>query len=316
MDRGSYQQELIDVVRLHKQSLRPVENLPEEQMAQLESSVYEHIDQQFSGSKVSPATVKPDVIATGYSQKKGSTKKRNSPMGWLFPARYVQVLAMALISAVVVSYLLSINRASEMLFDIPASVVAADVDRYIEIPQQNLRALTGTSVSDRRGAFLAGVTQANLDLIDDTESATTQQMALWYHHIASNVPTVDVLEALKTVHSSVYRFSANEQTSLWLKIGYAIEVVHLAAKRSMVDLNTSVLADALQFYSIQASMLMPEHDKVETNISSLRISLDDINRQYILNHERLIVAHRDHLITPAQVQQIVDMTDNMKILLQ
>jgi len=314
MNKDSHRQELIHVVKLHKQSLRSVEKLPEEQMAQLESSVYKHIDQLFSKSKVMPATIKNDVIAKEYSRKKGLTKKRNSLMAWLFPARYVQVLVMVLFSAGAVTYLLSNNRTSEMLFDIPESVVAADVDRYIQIPQQNLRALAGASVSDRRSAFLAGVTQADLDLIADTESATTQQMALWYHHIATDIPAVDVPDALKTVQSSVIRFSADEQTSLWLKYGYAVEVVHLAAKRSMVDLNTSALADALQFYSTQA--LSSEHDKAESNISDLSISLADISRQYLLNHENLIAAHRDQLITPEQVQQIVDMTDNMKILIQ
>jgi len=194
MDKDSFWQEITDMARQHKQRSRPVEQLPEEKMEQLESNVFAHIDQLFSDSKmtdseVAPATTKTEVSTTAGTQPKNSLNKSSlkqcsSLWSWLFQHRQAPVFVMAVFaffSVGVLTYLLSDNRASEPLFNIPESVVAADADRYIQIPQASVRALTGTLPSERRSAFLAGVTQADLDLIGNIETPAAQQIALWYH---------------------------------------------------------------------------------------------------------------------------------------
>jgi len=50
MDKDSFWKEVTDIARHHKQRSHPVEQLPKEQMEQLESTVFEHIDQLFSDS--------------------------------------------------------------------------------------------------------------------------------------------------------------------------------------------------------------------------------------------------------------------------
>jgi len=317
MDKDSFWQEITDIAKHHKQRSHPVEQLPEEQMEQLESNVYAHIDQLFSDSKVAPETVNSDVITTADLTRNSSLKQANSLWTRLFQFRPAPVFVMAMIalcSVGVLSYLFSDNRLSEPLLDIPASVVAANVDRYIQIPQESSRALAETLPSERRRAFLTGVTQAGLDLIGDTKNPSAHQMALWYHHTTTNASSDDALDALKTVQLSVARYSANEQTNLWLKQGYAVELVHLAARRSMVDLNANALKDALQFYSIHA--LMPEPGKTEPTNPELKSSHADVAKQYIYNHEKLIDAAPAHLATPEQLQEIVDMTHDMKVLVQ
>jgi len=316
MDRDSFWQEIVNLVKHHKRRSYPVEPLPEEKMEQLETNVYTHIDQLFSSSEVTSATAQSDITTAG-PQHKSSYKQENSLIARLFQHRHAPVFAMAmfaLFSVGVLAFLLSNNRISEPLFDMPESIVAADMDRYIQIPQENLRALAKTVPSERRSAFLAGVAQADLDLIGDIENPAAHQIALWYHQTTTNTTVVDAVNALKTVESSVARYAANEQSGLWLKHGYAVEVVHLAAKRSLVDLNTGVLVDALRFYSDQA--LTPVPSKTDPENPELKSSSVDVVRQYIHNHEKLLIAIPTNSPTPGQVQEIIDMTHSMKVLIQ
>jgi len=322
MDKDSFWQEITDMAKQHKQRSHSVEQLPEEQMQQLESNVYAHIDQLFSDSKImdidaTSDAAKLDVITTADLPQKGSSEQRNSLWTRLFKVSHTPFFAMAtvvLLSVGVLAYLLSDNRVSESLYGIPASVVAADVDSYIQTPQDSSRAFSGTLPSQRRSAFLAGVVQADLDLIGDSEKPAAHQAALWYHQATTSTPAVDVPSALKTLRSSVTRYSADEQTSFWLKQGYAVEVVHLAAKRAMADLNANPLKDALQFYREHA--LMPEPENTEPKTSELKNTGDDIARQYIHNHEKLLLAAPAELPAPEQVQEIVDLTHDMKVLIQ
>jgi len=112
----------------------------------------------------------------------------------------------------------------------------------------------------------------------------------------------------------VARYSDDKQTRFWLKQGYMVEVVHLAAKRSMRDLNASALIDALQFYRVQASL--PEPGNTEPDNPDLRGTSADVAIQFIRNHEKLLVAAPAQSPTPEQVQEIVDMTHEMKVLIQ
>ncbi len=317
MDKDNFWQEIVDLAKHHKQRSKPVEQLPDEKMDQLESNVYTHIDQLFSDSEVLSATANSDLATTADTQPKRSLKQ--SSLLWLqrFKASITPVFAIAMIALLsvgVLAYLLSNNRLSEPLFDIPESVAAADLQRYIQIPQESSRALAETLPSKRRSAFLAGVTQADLDLIGNIEQPAAHQIARWYHHTTTNTAAADALDALKTVQSSVSRFSADEQTGFWLKQGYAVEMVNLAARRSMVDLNAGVLIDALHFYRTQVSMRAQGSN--ESTSLELKSSSSDVARQYIQNHEKLVAATPATLSTPEQLQEIADMTHDMKVLIQ
>ncbi len=322
MDKDGFWQAVVDETRHHKQRSHPVEQLPKEKMEQLESNVYAHIDQLFSDSEmtdseVMPATVESEVSTTANSQHKHLPEQSSSLWARLFKISQTPFFVMAMIALLsvgVLAYLFSGNRVSEPLFDIPESVVVADVDRYIPVPQQNSRALTGTLPSMRRSAFLAGVTQADLDLIDDIETPAAHQIALWYHETITGTPTVNARSALETVRSNVARYVANKQSRFWLKHGYAVEMVHLAAKHSMSDLNVSALEDALVFY--RAHTLVSDSDQTEPTNPELKIGNADIARQYILNHEKLEATTLTNEPTPEQLQEIIDITHDMKVLIQ
>ena len=47
MDRNNFWREVIEIVKHHKRSPDPLEHLSEQRMAQLESNIFAHIEQQF-----------------------------------------------------------------------------------------------------------------------------------------------------------------------------------------------------------------------------------------------------------------------------
>jgi len=61
---------------------------------------------------------------------------------------------------------------------------------------------------------------------------------------------------------------------------------------------------------------MFEPDITEPINPELNSGRADIARQYIHNHEKLVAASPAQLSTPEQLQEIVDMTHDMKVLIQ
>ena len=307
MDRNSFWREVIEIVKHHKRSPDPVEHLSEQRMSQLESNIFAHIEQQFP--KDSTAAVKSDNAAVTEPRKKSLPERVKSLLRLPFPDQFAgsPVLAFAtfaLLSAGVLTFILANNRTAETHFQIPESVASADLEQYIESPENRNRALVATLPSNRRNAFLTGVTLADLDVIGDSNKKSAQDIAIWFNQMTKSVPSVDATIALDNVQSQATHFSSDEKSSFWFKQGYSIEMVHLAARHSLDNLNTTTLADALTFYTNQSAHPIPKNHTV------------DLSKQYIQNHEQLINAASTELSTPGKIQEIVKVTNNMKILIQ
>ena len=307
MDRNSFWREVIEIVKHHKRSPDPLEHLSEQRMAQLESNIFAHIEQQFP--KDSTAAVKSDNATAPEPRKMSVLERVKSLLRLPFPDQFAgsPVLAFAtfaLLSAGVLTFILANNRTAETHFQIPESVASADLEQYIESPENRNRALVATLPSSRRNAFLTGVTLADLDVIGDSNKKSAQDIAIWFNQITKSVPSVDATIALDNVQSQATHFSSDEKSSFWFKQGYSIEMVHLAARYSLDNLNTSTLADALTFYTKQSAHPIPKYHTV------------DLSKQYIQNHEQLINAASTELSTPGKIQEIVKVTNNMKILIQ
>ena len=307
MDRNSFWREVIEIVKHHKRSPDPLEHLSEQRMAQLESNIFAHIEQQFP--KDSTAAVKSDNATAPEPRKMSVPERVKSLLRLPFPDQFAgsPVLAFAtfaLLSAGVLTFILANNRTAETHFKIPESVASADLEQYIESPENRNRALVATLPSSRRNAFLTGVTLADLDVIGDSNKKSAQDIAIWFNQMTKSVPSVDATIALDTVQSQATHFSNDEKSSFWFKQGYSIEMVHLAARHSLDNLNTTTLADALTFFTNQSAHPIPKNHTV------------DLSKQYIQNHEQLINAASTELSTPEQIQEIVKVTNNMKILIQ
>jgi len=306
MDKNSFWQEVIEMVKHHRPKPQAIEKLPKEQMVQLESNVYNHIDTLFS-EDASDTAISKDASAVNNrpSQPSRSIKTLLSDFfanSWAQPAA-LAFAAIAFVSVGALTLNMIKHSNTKSFFNVPDVVAAANVDNHIEIPQQQSRALIATSASDQSRAFLAGVTGAGLDLLADTESSTAQELANWYQQISTNDQATDTSTTIKSVRSSIEQYSSDEYTSSWFEQGYAVEVVNLAAKRSMTDLDMSILQSALGFYHEHATQPWLDNN---TNVAE----------QYIQNHEYLLNSDASQLSTPEQVQEIITYTQNMKLLIQ
>jgi len=300
MDRNTFQREIIDLVKQHNKKSEGTHQLPEKNMQQLESNVYAHIDQLFSESTETTTTTENKKAP----ERVDLLTKAKNWWSQLIPdsltgAPAFALAAIAFLTVGTLTY--QFSNQQRPLFDIPESLTTADLGRHIALPQAGSRALVATELSDRRSAFLAGVTRADLDIIANNNSTTADELAILYHQTTQRTAAVDANEALGTVQSSVDRFKSNEKTSFWLQQGYAVEVVHLAALRSMVDMNTNILKDALQFYTSQ------------TTVQSLD---DGVDEQYIESYRKLAGYASTDLTTPAQVQEVIDTTHSMMVVVQ
>lgn len=303
MDRNTFQREIIDLVKQHNKGREGVEQLPEKNMQQLESDVYAHIDQLFSESA---ATDTSSTTENKTSKQSDILTKTKSWWAWLIPdaptrAPAFALAAIAFLTVGTLTYQLTNQQQLQPLLDLPDSLTTADLGRYIEQPQEGSRALVATELSDRRSAFMAGVTQADLDILKRTDTTTADKIAIRYHQTTQKTAAIDAAEAIGTLQSSVERFKSRENTNFWLHQGYAVELVHLAARRSMADMNTDILKDALQFYTSQTSPQSLE---------------EDVAKQYIESYRNLADLASTELTTPAQVQEAIDTTRNMKVVIQ
>jgi len=305
MDRNSFWREVIEIIKHPRHTPDPVENLSEKRMAQLESNIFAHIEQQFSDDTVVAA--KPDNSVAPEPRKYSLLERVKTllqiPDG-LTGSPVLAITMFALLSAGALTFILSNNRMADSHFKIPSSVASANLEQFIEIPQNGTKALASTPPSDRRSAFLTGVALADLNLIGDNEKESAQEIAIWFQQTTNSTPAVNAESAVETVQSQAAHFSSDEKSSLWFKHGYSVEIVQLAAKSSLADMNTSVLADALAFYKNHSTHPIPKSHTV------------DLAKQYIQNHEQLINTASTELSTPNQIQEIVKITDNMKVLLQ
>jgi len=304
MDKDSFHSEIIKTVKQNNLSQKPVEQLSKQKMAQLDSNVYAHIDQVFSDSADTQAAANANnAKATDRNQQSllGSIKSQLSDWFSNMGVQPVAFAAITLCAVGAMTFFLTDKQTTGPYFDIPESVAAAELDKYIEVPTAQSRALAPSSPSDRRSAFLAGITQADLDIIGDADNPIAQQLAIQYQEITTNEKAVDATEALNSVHSSAELYTNNEETNSWFKQGYAVEIVHLTALRSMSDMNTDLLQDALEFYRDQDT----KPDLQDTGVA----------KQYIQNHE-LLLNNKNPLSTPEEVQQIITTTQNMKLLIQ
>ena len=306
MDSNSFWKEVIAIARLNKPDPQPVEQLSERRMAEIESSVFAHIEKQFPDDTV--ATVESgkatsvEPVGNGLLAQIKKLFQRPFTDG-LTGAPALSFAMFALLCAGALTIMLTYNRQVDSYLDIPQSVTTAGLDQYIESPQNGTRALTAAQPSIRRSAFLTGITRADLDIAGESESEIAREIAIHFHQTTNNTAADSPEIALETVQAQVARFSSDENAGLWLKQGYAVEVTHLAAKRSLTDMNTGVLTDALAFFKKQAM-----HFSAENHV--------DLAPQYVKNHELLINAAATDITTPEQIQEIVTITHNMKVLIQ
>jgi len=181
---------------------------------------------------------------------------------------------------------------------VPASIATANLHQHVHLPVGGMAAITDANLTDRRDAYLAGYAKANLYAIGESDPVKAQNFAIWY------LETTGISDAqqnpLSSFQHEIEGYLGGEATEFWYNQGLATELVQLAAKGAMFDLDTDVLRDAIRFYN-ESSESLSDH-------------IGPTDQRYFDKHRELLDLPTPS--TPGELQQIIDTTQAMIILIK
>ena len=192
--------------------------------ADLRKSVFEHIDREFPPEQFNQSSVKDN---SGFK-----------PLEWLWkniiPGPAIAIAVAALVTA-------GILLDSDSYFDLPESIVAANLQSQIEVQGGGSRGLVSSKTA-LQGSFISGVLQAQNDLSGK-----------------------DVADG--------------DTGDLWYREGFQIEVIHLAAKQAINTRNSEVLEDVLRHYRLKNkhNVEVLENADVSAEYLNKRRELNDVD---------------------------------------
>lgn len=288
MDRSEFYKNLKDI-HLQETDKKTSAVLSEKQMQELQDNVYAHIETLFPDD--AEPKPKPDVIGKITSSVKPANDNR-----YVLQSVFAASLAFLMIGGFALFKTIDNNS-----LGLPASSSLAGLTEQVSFPLGASRAIADPILSQRRHAYLAGYTKANLYVLGKNDD-TAEKFALWYLQNADQDAPADAQKAVSSVNGIADDFLAEEYSSFWYKQGLATELVNLAAKDALVDLDTSILDELLDFYK-----------KVSDSITSYTNSSNDL--AYLAKHQELVNSS-ELISTPDELQRIIDSTRAMKILIQ
>ena len=300
MDNDTFVSEILKIVKAHKRKIEePSEPLSDAQMENMRKNVHAHIETLFPHDSTSTqSTVSP--ASTTQITTLGKFRDHLSTM-FSFEKVYplsTALASVAVLTAGILTYQLTTSN-SDLLLPVPNSITAKNFTQNINQNIASSRAIVPQQLSERRQAFVTGVIRADLDLIGDSESAAS--VALLNNHTITHENGRGT--SIESFDATVERFRKTKMTNVWLTSGYAVEVVHLAAQKSLENLDSSVLSDALTFYRTQTDEL--------TNTLTIDTELD----AFTANHTFLLSASSE-FDEPDSIQTIIDKTTQMKVILR
>ena len=287
MDRRGFVSELRQIDKEVQNRGVPPVPLSDAQKKEIDDRVLDHINTLYPVDEVTAGT-KTDLFAT--------VKKYLSPANdeqFRFPIRY----AVAIAGVLMVGALFLVGKSTnQSTLGVPNSIADAELHQHVHLPMGGMKAITGTKQSFRHNAYLAGYAQANLYAIGETDPVKAQSFAIWYLDATRNTATDQT--ALARLQHKIDEYLADETTEFWYQQGLATELVQLAAKGAMEDIDTDVLREAIRYYN-QSSGAISAHIKAT-------------DQRYFDKHRELQGMSTPS--TPGEIQQIIDTTQALKVL--
>jgi len=306
MNNENHWDEMSKMLKAHRESKLPIERLDERRMADLQANVFSHIDQQFS-DRTEHSSVN-DTVENRTRKNVTKATSRNilkDLLSKLFPSGEFSSRSPALAFAAVAVLALGVltfftgqkPTVGDTLFELPNSIAMSSeaLESQIDATSIGARALATSPLSVEHDAFMAGVTRADIDVIGNIDSALSQQLVQSF-----NSTDLTPHQSFDKFTNTVEGFIASDTTSGWIKHGYAVELVNLTAKHAMTDLGTDELGDALAFYRIMSADL----------------DLQTQNQNYTKNHDLLMSAHDRLKAEPKGIEQLILLTNNLKVLIR
>lgn len=293
MSDNEFRSEVVTMLEEHIKVHNPGE-LSAERRKSLDDAVHAHIDTLFA----------PDVEDSKQTDSSGYSKIRQWLSDFITGSTpdyrpKVAFAVVAVVSITTMTVLSMMKRNSTVnLPEFPQSLAAAGLDRYVQPLTNGVKSMVSTTITPRRLAFLTGVSKAGIDAVGDIKNPKAIDVATSYASYTGQ--TTEPLEWLK---ENVKKYEADAMLNQWLIHGYTIEVVSLAANRSMQDIDASYVQHALSFYQKETPVLDA-------------VSLDGVPEQVLQNHEYLMSVNIPIIETPSDIEIILDRSFQIKVLVQ
>lgn len=288
MDKHDFLRELQSIDEdVQRRGVPPVA-LSEKEVSDIDECVNEHINTLYPDDPIPPAKTH-DVIADDNLYHAPANDEK---FGFSVKYAVAAVVSVFLIGAL---FMVSSLKMLPTTHGIPMSITNAELQQHAHLPVGNMIAITGTELSDRRAAYLAGYTKASLVVIGNTDPVKKQNFAFWF--LGGDDSELNILDKFDK-HSD--RYLAHEKTAFWYRQGLATELVQLSAKGAMSDLDTDALHDAMRFYRTSSESI-PDH-------------METTDQRYFDKHNELLDASVPS--THGELQTIVDLTQALKVLIR
>lgn len=294
MDDQEFKQEIL---KMAKDNAQP---LSEEKMQKLQNNVYAHIDTLFQAEQ---DAIDSPIVANkpNLSRRKSSFERLKDILADVFSVKTIGMAGLTVATLVFVFQLSTTT--STTLPDVPDSLMSAGLEQHTDHLTASSRALVSGPLSERRKAFLTGVTAAAAEVSGNNNKESLNLLVANYHVMItgekSGVPATDK----QLLKDNIDQYNDSSSTDSWLTEGYLVEILHLAAKHALIDMETTIVKDALNFY----------RDQTRLSISDPG---EDIPDNFIENHQKLIEIDVPGVNTPTKIQSIIDTTQQMIVIIR
>ena len=309
-DKDDHWDEILQMAKSkYHEGVTPVTELDAGRSDNMDKNVYLYIDQQFSPKDEAVARENTNTVSDSEGDRAGNgiwarlsaAGRRLIPES--LPTRAVPVMACALVAVVAISLLTRTDQSEQPFFDVPDSVFTAGLDTHIQLSRGDSRALVSQTTS-RHGAFLSGNIRAELDVFessDNVEKLILERLPIDGTHEGSSESSQ---QRLGDFAAQLETMMADDRAKRWLKEGCMIELIQLAAKDALVELETGTLNDVIRYFRDQTDLA--GWLSSETG--------DGLNPKYLTERVKLYGFNFDNTATPDEIQQIVDITSALKVL--
>jgi len=287
----------------HQRQQTPIKELDVDRLAQLERNVFAHIEQQFNS--VETEGIRQSSTTSDTTRKKSIWASAVSGLRKLQPRSlsdgHLAALAFGAIGAISVGLLITNDKTVDSPFEVPNSLLTAGLGSQVILTGGGQRALTSTT-TDRRVAFISGTVQADLDVLEIPNDEYVANLANQYPVLFGESVEDSTEQLLNAFQSQVKIQRKDDQLNPWLQEGYLVQMIHLSAQAALIELNTGTLNDALQ------------HFRSQQDLESAVTNSEALNPNYSDSRNKIVDTGVNEVSTPDDIQQIIDLTQTLKVL--
>jgi len=304
MDNSEFRQDVINMIKKDQKDKKKGKMSPE-QIRDLDTEIFPYIDTLYGENEENGVfEIEQNKKQDGSKHPPRNFKHRLSQIfDNFFNEEIGSYIAIASLCLVLIGAAVVFESKITLLPEAPGSLVAQGLGVHADPLVEESKSFGRQTPSERRIAFLTGVTQSGVDLIDDSNSPFTHKLVGAYSLYVTGNDTSDANVALNELSQAITQYASDDDTKIWLRTGYALEVVNLAARGALVDPDKTVVNDALGFY------------RQETSGLSEWYGSQDIAKRFLSNHSLLLSAadNEPKTMTQTEIQGVIDMIFQMKV---